>query len=151
MDPVGEMLNLRAGTAPYGADSGSSPPVCASVLPGQGLYLGGGNHPGDMVHVWRGAGRFAHPLRHVPGSPRPLWGPPYYTQSSDPITELACVCSCYTCACFAVSSLGTAGLHGQLSWRRVTGASLLLGWEHDHGQRALAKSSRRCPASEGPA
>ena len=48
-DPVEEGLNLRGSlrgrTVPGDADSGLSPLARASVLPGQGLYLGHGNRP----------------------------------------------------------------------------------------------------------
>ena len=48
-DPTGEALNLRGSlrgrTVPGGADPGLSLLACASVLPGQGLYLGRGNCP----------------------------------------------------------------------------------------------------------
>ena len=44
MNPVEQLLNLRGSlrgrTVLDGADSGLSPLACASVLPGQGLYLG---------------------------------------------------------------------------------------------------------------
>lgn len=44
---AGKALNvrgtLRGKTVPDGADLGLSPLACASVLPGQGLYLGYGN------------------------------------------------------------------------------------------------------------
>lgn len=49
VDPVEEVLNLRGGlrgrTVLGGADPGLSPLACASVLPGQVLYLGRGNRP----------------------------------------------------------------------------------------------------------
>jgi hypothetical protein len=49
VDLVEEALNLRGSlrgrTVPGDADSGLSPLASASVLPGQGLYLGRANHP----------------------------------------------------------------------------------------------------------
>jgi hypothetical protein len=49
VDPAGEVLNLRGSLRGRmvldGADPGLSPLACASVLPGQGLYLGRGNRP----------------------------------------------------------------------------------------------------------
>ena len=49
VNSVEEVLSLRGSlrgkTVLDGADSGLSPLACASVLPGQGLYLGRGNRP----------------------------------------------------------------------------------------------------------
>jgi hypothetical protein len=49
VDSVAEVLNLRGSlrgrTVPDSADPGLSPLACASVLPGQGLYLGRRNRP----------------------------------------------------------------------------------------------------------
>jgi hypothetical protein len=49
MDSVEEALNLRGSLRGRmvlgGADPGFSPLACASVLPGQALYLGCGNRP----------------------------------------------------------------------------------------------------------
>ena len=49
VNSVEEVLNLRGSlrgrTVPDSADPSLSPLVCASVLPGQGLYLGRGIRP----------------------------------------------------------------------------------------------------------